>query len=297
MSVEEDIRRLSDALIVEILKAFGLPDSAAWRRQFEAIFSKATGHFARIGLTFDRLIREYGFPHAAEWSLTNWCKDIIARGQENTPIEGPLLVVSNHPGAYDALVVSAQLPRPDLRIIASDLPFLRALPNTSKHIFFIPIDKQQISQRMGGMLSAVRYLKDGGAVLLMGSGTIDPDPAVYPGALTQLQRWTEAASLFLRFVPQTHILLSAVSHIVSPKWARHPLTWLQHGSMEKRRIAEFGQVLQQLFRPGSVYVSPRVSFAPVLTANDLGVSPREALVQHETALLIAHCQEFGGYLS
>ena len=178
MSVEDDIRHLSDTLIGEILKAFGLPDSAGWHRRFGTFFSKATGHLARIGLTFDRLIHEYGLPHAASWSLTNWCRDIIVRGQENIPEEGPLLVVSNHPGAYDALVVSAQLPRSDLRIIASDLPFLRALPNTSQRIFFIPPNIHNIAGRMSGMLSAVRYLKDGGAVLLMGSGTIDPDPAV-----------------------------------------------------------------------------------------------------------------------
>jgi hypothetical protein len=137
-------------------------------------------------------------------------------------------------------------------------------------------------------------LKDGGAVLLMGSGTIDPDPAVYPGALAHLQRWTEAASLFLRFVPRTRILLTAVSHIVSPQWARHPLTWLQRGGMEKRRIAEFGQVIQQLFRPGSLYVSPRLSFAPTLTAAELGDSPRDALVEREASLLKEHCREFGG---
>jgi hypothetical protein len=147
---------------------------------------------------------------------------------------------------------------------------------------------------MAGMLSAVRYLKDGGAVLLMGSGTIDPDPAVYPGALAHLQRWTEAASLFLRFVPETRILLTAVSHIVSPKWARHPLTWLQRGLMQKRRIAEFGQVLQQVFFPGSLYVSPRVSFAEPLTIAELGNSPRDALVEQEAGLLIEHCREFGG---
>jgi hypothetical protein len=142
----------------------------------------------------------------------------------------------------------------------------------------------------------VRYLKDGGAVLLMGSGTIDPDPAVYPGALDYLNRWTEAASIFLRHVPQTQVLLAAVSHILSPKWARHPLTWFLRGSMEKRRIAEIGQVLQQLFRPGSLYLSPRVSFSSCLTSRELGDSPREALLLYETDLLLEHCRNFGGFL-
>jgi hypothetical protein len=64
--------------------------------------------------------------------------------------------------------------------------------------------------------------------------------------------------------------------------------------MERRRIAEFGQVLQQLFLPGSLYVSPRLSFAPALTAAELGDSPRVALVKRESLLLEEHCREYGG---
>jgi hypothetical protein len=294
MSIEDDVRRMSEDLIYEIVNAFGLPKTEGWYRRVRPFLHKATEHLAHIGLTCDRMIAENGLRKAAEWSLSHWCRDIRVRGRENIPADGPLLIVSNHPGAYDALVIAAQLPRPDLHVIASDLPFLRSLKNASRRIFFIPINKSDTAHRMAGMLSAVRYLKDGGAVLLMGSGTIDPDPAVYPGALAHLQRWTEAASLFLRFVPRTHVLLTAVSHIVSPQWARHPLTWLQRGGMEKRRIAEFGQVIQQLFRPGSLYVSPRLSFAPTLTAAELGDSPRDALVEREASLLKEHCREFGG---
>jgi hypothetical protein len=55
-------------------------------------------------------------------------------------------------------------------------------------------------------------------------------------------------------------------------------------------------VLQQLFFPGSLYVSPRLSFADPLTSAELGDSPRDALVQRETSLLMEHCREFGGNL-
>jgi hypothetical protein len=294
MNVNEDVHRLSDNLVYEILNAFGLPKTEGWYHRIQPIFYKATEHLSNIGLTFDRMVVESGLRKAAEWSLSHWCRGILARGQENVPKEGPLLVVSNHPGAYDALVIAARLPRPDLHLIASDLPFLRSLKNLSQRIFFIPIDKSDTAHRMAGMLSAIRYLKDGGAVLLMGSGTIDPDPAVYPGALSHLKRWTEASSLFLRFVPQTRVLLTVVSHVVSPKWARHPLTWLKRGGLEKRRIAEFGQVLQQLFFPGSLYASPRLSFSPALTVAELGDSPRDVLVMRESLLLENHCQEYGG---
>jgi hypothetical protein len=297
MNLEIEIQRVSDSILGDILKILGLPPNAGWHKFCSHLFRKAIQHLAEIGLTFDQMIASDGFRKASEWSLNQWCRDIRVSGSDNVPHVGPLLIVSNHPGAYDALVISAQLPRPDLNIIASDLPFFRALHNLSQRIFFIPFNTDDAIGRMGGMLSAVRYLKDGGAVLLMGSGTIDPDPAVYPGALENLHRWTEAASLFLRFVPQTRIILTAVSHIVSPHWARHPLTWLRRGGMEKRWIAEFGQVIQQLFFPGSLYVSPRLSFSKIISAPELGNSPRDALVQREALLLTDHCRQFGGRIS
>lgn len=297
MNLEAEIQRVSDSLREDILKVLGLPRTEGWAGLCALLFGRATRRLAEIGLTFDRMIAESGLREAARWALGHWCREVVARGQENAPPEGPLLVVSNHPGAYDALVIASQLPRPDLHIVASDLPFFRALKNFSRRIFFIPFNVRDAAGRMAGMLSALRYLRDGGAVLLMGSGTIDPDPAVYPGALENLQRWTEAVNLFLRFAPRSRVLLSAVSHIVHPNWARHPLTWFPRGGMEKRRIAEFGQVIQQLFRPGSLYVSPRLSFSPAFSAAELGESPREALIRKAAALLEEHCRKFGGRVS
>jgi hypothetical protein len=288
MKFSADVHRMSDNLIDEVLNALGLPRTTAWHRLVSPLFHRATDRLSQIGLTFDQLILEYGFPKAAEWCLNHWCRDIRIRGQANIPAGGPLLIISNHPGAYDALVIASRCLRQDIHLIASDLPFLRSLRNASQRFFFIPINKLATQQRMAGMLSAARYLKDGGAVLLMGSGTIDPDPAVYPDAAAHLERWTEAVNVFLRLAPQTHVLLTAVSHIVAPQWARHPLTWLRSNGMEKRRIAEFGQVLQQLFFPGSIYLSPRLSFAEPVMVADLGNSPRDTLIQMETSLLNDH---------
>lgn len=294
MNLDEEIQCLSKQLIFNILSAFGLPEQDVWYRRVKPFLSKATDHLSRIALTFDRMILENGISKAAEWSISHWCRGINSRGQESLPRQGPLLVISNHPGAYDALVITAQVQRPDLHIIASDLPFLRSLHNFREHIFFIPMNKKDTFNRMAGMLASIRHLNKGGAVLLMGSGTIDPDPAVSTGAVDHIKRWTEAVNLFIHSVPETKVVLTAISHILTVKWARHPLTWLRRGGLEKRRLAEVGQVMQQLFSPGSLYASPRVSFAPALSAIELGSSPREILLERETSLLVDHCQVFGG---
>jgi hypothetical protein len=261
------IQSLSDTLINEIINAVGLPKTASTRRVFDLLFHKAAGRLAEIGVTFDRLIGRDGFPSACGWVLANWCRDIATRGSESVPQSGPLLVISNHAGAYDSVVIASRLGRNDLKFIASDVPFLKNLPITSEHFLFISADDAY--NRMAGTRSGIRHLQDGGALILFGTGLIDPDPAVYLGAEKEIENWSPSIDLFLRQVPDAKVVVTIVSGIVSPRWARHPVTWLKRIPWQKRRLAEYGQVLQQLFFPGRLYVSPRVSFAPPVPVTQL----------------------------
>ena len=287
--MDPKITRLSDSLLLEILNAVGLPKTERLRSIIQPLFRKATEHMAMIGVTFDRLVEKLDFPSAADWALTNWCKGIIARGIDGIPRSGPLLVVSNHPGTYDALVITSRLGRRDIRIFASDIPFLMNLPAAYHYFFFVSRNAQN---RMLGARAAIRHLQQDGAVLIYGSGHLDPDPAVSSEAIDHLEQWYPSLNLFLRTVPQTRVLLSIVSHTLSQKWAHHPITWLRRKGMEKRRIAEFGQVLQQLFVPGSLYLSPRLTFAPPMTVYDLPTdqNPLPALIEKAKWLLSEHIQ-------
>ena len=250
---------------------------------------------AEIGVTFDRLCREEGLTTASTWALTNWCSGIRSRGAEGVPADGPLLVVSNHPGTYDALVIASELGRPDLRIIVSDIPFLKRLPHACGLFYFVD---EEVGGRALAARRAIRHLQSGGALLLYGTGLIDPDPALFADAALTFERWSRSAELFLRRAPQTRVIPCVVSHAVAAGWVHSPLTWLRRDPIDKRRLAEFGQVIQQLFRPGSLYLSPRVSFgAPLEAARlfDQGKSSLMAnLVQSERALLEEHCRAFGG---
>ncbi|MBU4224955.1 MAG: hypothetical protein KKC71_03955 [Chloroflexi bacterium] len=264
--MDADIKALSDSLIYEILNALGLPKTESLHRTLLPLFHKATDKLAIIGVTFDRLVAEAGFPKAAEWALSNWCRGVKARGSQHVPADGPLLVVSNHPGTYDSLVITSQLKRDDIRIISSDIPFLKKLPHAHQYFFFISLDTQE---RMLGARAAIRHLQGGGAVLIYGSGHIDPDPAVSTEAVRHIDLWSQSIDLFLRFVPETRLLLTIVSHAVAAKWARSPITWLRRKSLDKLRLAGFCQVLQQLFFPGSLYLSPRLGFSPPVSVEEL----------------------------
>jgi 1-acyl-sn-glycerol-3-phosphate acyltransferase len=57
--------------------------------------------------------------------------------RERLPRDGPLLLISNHPGLSDAVALFASTLRPDLRMVASEWPFLDALPNTSRYLFTV----------------------------------------------------------------------------------------------------------------------------------------------------------------
>ena len=103
----------------------------------------------------------------------------LVEGVDRVPREGPVLVVSNHPGLADAVALFATMPRDDLRVIAAERPFLSALPNTSRALIPVP---DTPTGRPGAVRVAARHLRRGGAVITFPGGKIEPDPAVLPGA-------------------------------------------------------------------------------------------------------------------
>jgi hypothetical protein len=264
--MEADIRLLGDALVVEIFNALGFAKTGGARRTFGWIFRKPTNRLASLSVTADRMIAREGFSKAAAWMLTHWCRTVMARGTQTIPPRGPLLVVSNHAGSYDSFVIASQLGREDLKLISSDIPFLRNLPNASAHLIFL---SDRTHDRMIAARAGIRHLQAGGSLLLYGTGLIDPDLEVYPDAERHLAGWSASIDLFLRAVPQANVLVTFVSGVVSKRWAYHPVTWLKRIDWQKRRLAEFGQVIEQLFFPGSFYLSPHVSFALPASVEDL----------------------------
>lgn len=123
--------------------------------------------------------------------------------------------------------------------------------------------------RMAAARQGLRQMQEGGALLLFGTGLIDPDPQVYPHAEAEIQNWSASIDLFLRQVPQAQVVISILSGIVLPRWAHSPLTGLQRVDWQKRRIAEYGQVIEQLLLPGKPNISPYMSIAPPVSVEVL----------------------------
>ena len=174
------VNELRKSLIDEIIKSVGLPRTPFWRKVFSPIFWLPTDRFSRFGSNFDKLLTKSGFNKAFINALSFFVGDVEVHGGNNIPKKGPLLVVSNHPGTYDSVVIAAHLPRDDVKIVSSDIPFIQKMRNANRHFLFTTRDTYK---RMIVIKRAIRHLKSGGAILIFPSGHIDPEPAIMPEAM------------------------------------------------------------------------------------------------------------------
>lgn len=258
-----DVATLTRLINNEVIQAMGLPTESWAGRRLQPLLSRATRRFSAIFAAGDDVIGEKGLAAGARWILLNLVKDVRARGVENVPGDGPLVIASNHPGTVDSLALIASAGREDLKVIASDVGFLQNLPNASKHLIFLPRIGAQ--KRMLVVREAIRHLERGGALLLFARGGIDPDPSFMPHAEDELAGWSRSLEIFLRCVPRVRVEASIVSNVLDPGYMRHPFTWLRRARPDRQRLAMMIQLIQQMLGKRLDLV-PRVSFGPVIPA-------------------------------
>ena len=260
------INELRLSLIDEIIKSVGLPRTPFWRKVFSPIFWLPTDRFSRFGSSFDALVAKSGFNKAIKNALTFFVGDVEVHGVNNIPKTGPLLVVSNHPGTYDSVVIAAHLPRDDVKIVSSDIPFIQKMRNANRHFLFTTRDTYK---RMIVIKRAIRHLGDGGAILIFPSGHIDPEPAFMPEAMKELETWSRVVEIILSKVPEITIQVAIVSNVLSQKHFKNPLTRLRKHWRDRQRIAEFLQVINQLVFRRKFHDIPKITFAEAFGLKDI----------------------------
>ena len=241
------VRELRRYITDEIIKILGLSPSAWTRAALAPLLSLPAQRFSEIAAEFDLRISQTSLPEAARWALGQFRTRVEVSFQDLVPQEGPLLVASNHPGTVDGLAIAASLRRPDLKIIASGLPFLRGMPQAARHLIYTP-HPNQTHGRMAVVRSAIRHLGEGGSLLIFPSGQVDPDPALLPGAEQALLQWSPSIGLMLRAHPETRVMVSIVSGALSSSNWGNPLTRLREGVRERQLMAEFIQIMRQTLR-------------------------------------------------
>jgi hypothetical protein len=266
---------LRDAIVREMLIAAGRAPDGPASRILGPFLRIPASRFARLMAGTDAVVGRETMTAGAQWLLPQLVEGSIARGADALPTAGPLLVVSNHPGAYDSVTLIANLPpRADLMVPASDVPFLRRLPGIGQHLLYVSPDPHA---RMSVIRATIRHLEAGGAVMTFGSGLVDPDPDLLPGAAEALDIWYESLALALRRVPQTRVVTAIVSSVIAPQYMRSPLTRLKQDGWERRKLAEFLQIGTQLLFSKKAPLTPRVSFSRPVVAADLPAEPGQPI--------------------
>ncbi len=291
-----DVESLTQYITDEIFRLFKQSRDSWARRTFGPFFRLPTHRFAQVAAAFDQYVGEYGFREAALRILPVFAQAFEAQNVEAIPREGPLLITSNHPGTCDSIVIAANIPRPDLKIVATGVPFVQELRNAASHLIYTTLD---VNERMMVVRTVIRHLKQGGAVLIFPSGRIDPDPALSSDAADDLGKWSPSVEVILRHVPQTRVLLTVVSGVLSARWRWNPFVRLMGDDHKQRSVAEFLQVIQQMIFPNSISVSPRLTFSNPLTTDDLasmGHGLLDGMIEHTRCLMEDHMAKGGKLL-
>lgn len=267
-AIAAELAALSTAEIVSALGAKGL--SPLLRA---LVAGGARGPSRRLGRAlarFDALIGEVGIARAAQVTLRSFGARVEVDGA--VPLRGPLLVVTNHPGAYDALAALAALRRDDVALVAADRAFLRAMPALSKHLVFV--DDARAFGRLAGLRRALAWLAEGRALVQFGAGAIEPDARFVAEGDPLLGAWSNGTGVLASRAAQldASIVPAFVSGVHSGRAKRLPIVrWA-----ERRGITTLAPLIQATV-PGfrDVVVSVRIGVPLERSAALAGATPAE----------------------
>jgi hypothetical protein len=248
--------RLTDINLDDIFDSAGL---TCLRHTFvKHLLRPSARRFAVVAHEFDERVGEHGLSRGSAWLAHRMAAGTQVSGGHHLPAAGPAVVLANHPGMTDTVALIAGLAsRPDLRVIALDRPFLRALPNVARQMILVA---DHDVGRMSALRAGVKHLKQGGALLTFPAGDIEADP-VHAGrhrAREGVLRWSDSFVLFARRVPHTRFVPAIVSNVISPEARRHVLTLLRRSARDKERLAAALQVAVPRYQEQVA----RVAFGP-----------------------------------
>lgn len=260
------LEQLTQVNLDDIATAFGLRGSPFGRSIVRLIFQRQARRFAGKVLWYDAGVAEGGLAEGARRILPALASEVVVEGAQAVPQQGPVLFLSNHPGLADTLSLFTAIPRPDVKILASERPFLDVLKATRQRLILIPSGPEG---RTDALRAAASHLRGGGALLTFPAGKIEPDPAVIGGAVDSLDGWNPSTGLFVRLVPELQIVPVIVSGVLAPQAIYHPLTRMRRKKADREWLGATLQLIVGDLRPGAWPVRVRVRFAPPLLASEM----------------------------
>jgi hypothetical protein len=247
-----------EKIINEIFYALGLSRNGPARRLLGSLFRPAAGRFGRIAARADGEVRSSGLSGGARRILPDLSLRPAVRGAEDIPREGPLILVSNHPGGFDSVAILSCVPRSDMKVFISDVPFTRAFASAREYFIYVP---KNAGGRQAALRSSIQHLKGGGSLLIFAHGDVEPDPELAPGATAAIEDWSRSVEIMLRQVPEAWLQVAIASGVLRPKFLRSPLVRIRKTAARRQKLAEVLQICQQMLSPRSVRIDVHISFA------------------------------------
>jgi hypothetical protein len=282
--------KLEAHIFHELYQAAGARMSSWQQRTLAGALRRPVRSAAHLFSDFDATVGREGLAAGFARLLAGFVKDPRVAGAEDLPAQGPLIIASNHPGAYDLLLIGSALGRRDLRIVSSTVPFFRALPNFHRHLVEVGTTAEERRQVIP---ESARHVQSGGALLIFPSGLVDPDPDVLPGAHEALATWRPGIAALVNRAPDALVTETIASGVLSRRWINNPLLRVQKTDWQRRKLAEMFQVIQQIVWPKTQKLSPRLTFGPATCGEALqrqagGETILPLLVERAQAVLSQH---------
>jgi len=280
-----------EKIITEIFYAMGRSRSGPARRLLGPLFRPPAGRLARIAARADGEAGRTGISGAARLILPDLALRPAARGAGDIPREGPLILVSNHPGGFDSVAILACVPRPDIKVFISDVPFTRTFENASRHFLYVP---KTAAGRQSSLRAGVDHLKAGGSLLIFAHGEVEPDPELAPGAAEAIGDWSRSLEIMARRVPGARLQVAIASGVLMPKFVRSPLARIRRTPARRQKLAEVLQIIRQMLFPRTVRVDVHLSFGHPVRVEDLaGEDFMPAVARLARGLLEEHMASLG----
>jgi hypothetical protein len=264
---KEDAAVYREKIIDEVCYALGVGRNGAMRRLLGPLFRLPAGRIGRIAARADTEAGRSGLSGGCRRILPDFNMTVLCRRAELIPPDGPLLLVSNHPGALDSIAILSSIPRKDVSVLISDVPFTRALPAARRHFIYVPL-------RTGGRGPALRasidHLRSTGALLLFAHGDVEPDPEVSPDAADAIQHWSRSIEIMLREVPGCRLQVVIGSGVLMRRFLHSPFIRIRKDPARRQKLAEVLQLCQQMVFPRSVRTNVHLSFSRPVGGADLG---------------------------
>lgn len=285
-SIDRELIR--EGIVVETLRSRGLAVDGLARRILEPITKPALETFIDLIAATDAETAQISFQSGCATLARRFMRSVEVLGLEKVPLEGPLLLLANHPGAFDELVVAALVKRKDLRFFANDHPILTSFPHVSNHAVY---SGNSDSQKMAALRHAIRHLRDGGTLLLCPAGKTEPDPRYTPGAFEAFADWSPSVEVLARKNDALRIVVVQISNAVSGRMVRSPLFAFRPTPLERQKFATSVQVALQFGFPWMFNLVPRITFSAPVTVAELtagGASVHEAVIARARQMLPLH---------